>query len=181
MTRTARTTFGAATALALLAAAGCSSGGSSSGGGYGAEASSPDPATSKAAKPSSANGAAPAPGSTAGSLSVADSSAGKVVVDGKGMVVYVFDKDTKGAKASACKGPCLAKWPVVHGTPETVKAKGVKGTLGSIRGADGKPQLTLNGLPLYYFVKDKAAGEAKGQGAMKVWWVVGANGTKIAK
>lgn len=178
MTRITPPTRGlaAAAALALLGVAGCSSESDSG-------ASEPaKPAKSSAQAPKKkASSAAPKPAKDVTSLSVADTSAGKVVVDDKGMTVYIFDKDRKGAASSACKGPCLAKWPVVHGTADKVELKGVSGKVSSIKGPDGKPQLALNGMPLYYFVKDKAARETKGQGAMKVWWVVGANGMKIAR
>ena len=35
----------------------------------------------------------------------------QVTVDEKGMTLYTYDKDTKGAAASACTGGCAANWP----------------------------------------------------------------------
>ena len=47
-------------------------------------------------------------------LSTADSpSYGTIVVDGTGMTVYMFDKDTQGSGASTCSGQCLVAWPPV--------------------------------------------------------------------
>jgi len=42
--------------------------------------------------------------------------------------------------------------------------------------------VTYNGHPLYYFVQDKAAGDAKGQGVNGfggLWWVMSASGAAI--
>ena len=50
---------------------------------------------------------------------------------------------------------------------------GVKASLlGTIKRTDGKLQVTFNGLPLYYYVDDKAAGELKGQNVNSVWFVL---------
>ncbi|RZT13540.1 putative lipoprotein with Yx(FWY)xxD motif [Kribbella sp. VKM Ac-2569] len=103
---------------------------------------------------------------------------GKVIVDGNGRTVYVFDKDTSGT--SNCSGDCLAKWPVVPAGDGTPQFDGIDASLVStVTRADGTMQLAINGLPLYLFASDSEAGEAKGQAVGGVWWVVGANGQKI--
>ena len=53
--------------------------------------------------------------------------------------------------------------------------------MGTIKGVDGKPQLTLNGWPLYYSVGDAAAGQTSGQGVGNVWWVLSPAGAPIGK
>lgn len=115
--------------------------------------------------------------STARSLSTSSTSLGTVVVDGSGRTVYVYDRDTKGATSSACTGICIPEWPAVHGTKST-KLDGVTGAVGSITGTDGKPQLTLNGWPLYYFSDDSGAGDVNGQGYDGLWWVLDTHGKK---
>ncbi|MFW8609912.1 hypothetical protein [Rhizobium beringeri] len=40
---------------------------------------------------------------------------GKVLATEKGMVLYTFDKDTKGK--SNCDKDCLKKWPAFHAEP----------------------------------------------------------------
>lgn len=111
-------------------------------------------------------------------LSTAQSEYGEVVVDGEGMVLYRFDKDVQGADSSACEGECAQKWPAVPGDGEG-ELRGVTGELGTITGADGRPQLTLNGWPLYYFAGDQAPGQTNGQGLMDVWWVLDPSGEPI--
>jgi predicted lipoprotein with Yx(FWY)xxD motif len=124
--------------------------------------------------------AASSPAATQAVLATASTSLGKVVVDGKGLTVYVFDKDTAGATSSACAGQCAATWPAVESDSAKPSVTGVSGTVGTISGTDGKLQVTLNGLPLYTFANDKAAGDVNGQGVGDIWWAVGSDGAKIA-
>jgi predicted lipoprotein with Yx(FWY)xxD motif len=103
---------------------------------------------------------------------------GKIVVDGNGRTVYVFDKDTSGT--SNCSGDCLAKWPVVAAGEGTPQLDGIDASLVStITRSDGTKQLAIKGLPLYLFASDTQPGEAKGQAVGGVWWVVGPDGQKI--
>ena len=160
--------FGAGFAILALAAAlaGC---GSNSG-----TTTAPGPAASSpAGTGSAASTAAPSSSQTsqaspAAELMTASSSAGTIVVDAKGMSVYFFTKDTKGSGTSACTGACLAQWPPVTTTSGTPSASGVTGTLGTITTPDGRKQVTLNGMPLYYFAKDTKAGDVLGQGVNNV-------------
>jgi predicted lipoprotein with Yx(FWY)xxD motif len=150
--------------LAVAALAGCSAAGS----GSAASGSSSDD-SSASAKPAAAS-----------SLATATTSLGTVVVDGKGMTVYVFDKDTKDATASVCSGGCATTWPAVETDSAKPTVSGVTGTVATITGTDGKLQVTLDGWPLYTFANDSAAGDVKGQGVGGIWWAVGADGTKIS-
>ncbi|UNK69861.1 hypothetical protein [Microbacterium sp. H1-D42] len=119
-------------------------------------------------------------GSTSASeLKLADTDLGEIVVTGDGMTAYMFDTDTQGADTSACTGACLQNWPPIIATGDTPKGDGVTGELGTIKTADGKMQVTLNGWPLYLFAGDTKAGDTNGQGVKDVWWVVDAAGEKI--
>jgi predicted lipoprotein with Yx(FWY)xxD motif len=111
-------------------------------------------------------------------LAIADSSLGEIVVDGKGMTVYVFDKDT-GSGQSACSGDCLTKWPAVVAESDSPAVDGVTGEVGTITRDDGTKQVTLGGMPLYLFAGDAKAGDVTGQGVGGVWWVVSADGAKV--
>lgn len=126
---------------------------------------------------------APTKGTTgaAVSLGTATTSLGTIVVDGKGMTVYEFGTDVQGGDSSTCTGQCATNWPAVPGGTSAPTLKGVTGTVGTIKGVDGKPQLTLNGWPLYYYVGDAAAGQTSGQGVGNVWWVLSPAGDPIGK
>jgi predicted lipoprotein with Yx(FWY)xxD motif len=101
------------------------------------------------------------------------------VVDGKGMTVYVSDKDTKGSGQSACSGDCLVKWPAVVAESDSPAVDGVTGEVGTITRDDGTKQVTLGGMPLYLSAGDAKAGDMTGQGVGGVWWVVSADGAKV--
>lgn len=119
------------------------------------------------------------PAASDGGLKVADTSLGSVVVDGNGMTAYMFDKDTQGTTESACTGACLQNWPPIIVSSDKPVGTGITGELGTIKTADGKMQVTLDGWPLYLFAGDQKAGDVTGQGVQDVWWVVDAAGKKI--
>ncbi|KIA71336.1 lipoprotein [Arthrobacter sp. MWB30] len=155
--------FGLGALIVAAALAGC---GSSSG-------------TSTSAPPSAAS-SSPAASTAAGAeMKTASSSAGQIVVDSKGMSLYFFTKDVKDSGTSACTGACLQAWPVFTTTSDAPGVDGVTGTVGTIATPDGKKQVTLNGMPLYYYAKDKAAGDVTGQGVGGVWYLVSPSGEMI--
>jgi len=154
----------AAVALAALALSACSS---------------PAGTTDTAPTPAASSTSAPAGSSGGAELTTASSSLGDIVVDGKGMTVYYFDKDTAGSGVSTCAGPCASNWPAVPAASDSPVVDGVTGEVGVITGTDGESQLTLNGLPLYYFAGDSAPGDVNGQAVQDVWWVVAPNGDAI--
>jgi len=161
-------------AAGTLAACGGSSGGG--GGAYGGGGSS---TPSKAAESSAASSPAAAAGSQATDLSTASTSLGTVVVDGKGMTAYYFTKDAKGSGVSACTGGCAAAWPAIETTSDSPTVDGVTGTVGTIPAADGGKQITINGMPIYTYAEDSAAGDVNGQGVSGVWWVIAPDGSMI--
>ncbi len=120
-------------------------------------------------------------GDAATSLATASTSIGTIVVDGKGMTVYEYGNDVQGGNSSSCTGQCASNWPAVPAGSGTPTLQGVTGKVGTITGVDGKPQLTLNGWPLYYYVGDTAAGQTSGQGVGNIWWVLSPAGDPIGK
>jgi predicted lipoprotein with Yx(FWY)xxD motif len=102
----------------------------------------------------------------------------KVLVDDKGMTLYVWDNDKTAGEAS-CKGACAQAWPplVVEGTP--TYGTGLDAAKFSVvKGPNGEKQLAVNGKPLYLWAADKKAGDATGDG-VNGFYVVAANGDKI--
>lgn len=105
---------------------------------------------------------------------------GKVVVDGAGRTLYVYDVDTAKPSKSNCNGACATAWPPLLAGTGTPQVSGVSASLvGTVTRSDGTKQVTLAGWPLYYYANDAKAGDATGQAVGGTWWVVGANGQKI--
>ncbi|PTT68265.1 COG4315 family predicted lipoprotein [Arthrobacter sp. HMWF013] len=163
-------------ALALAAAlSGCGGSPGTTTTSSAATSASPTTGASASATPGSASPTAAA----AVDLKTASSSAGTIVVDAAGMSVYYFTKDVKDSGTSACTAACLTAWPPVLTTAAAPTAEGVTGMLGTITTPDGAKQVTLNGLPLYYFAQDKNPGDILGQGVNSVWYLAGPTGDMI--
>jgi len=136
-------------------------------------------ATSTSAPPTATEPAAvvPVTGSAVVDLGKNDS-LGSFLVDDKGMTLYLFTKDTPNT--SVCYDKCATAWPPLLTTGNSQAGNGVDASkLGTTKRTDGTTQVTYNGWPLYYYVKDKAAGEVTGQDVGGVWYVVSAAGDKI--
>jgi len=114
-------------------------------------------------------------------VGVASSQLGRIVVDGKGRTLYLFEKDKH--RRSACYGQCATYWPplLTHGKP--VARPGAKQSLlGTTRRANGSQQVTYGGHPVYRFVLDRKPGQTKGEGLQDFgggWDVVSPAGKKI--
>ena len=139
-----------------------------------AEASEPAAEASEPAAAPASEDAAAAGGDV--TVEVAGSDLGDILVDGEGMVLYLFDNDTDGS--STCYDDCEANWPPLVG--EATAGDGVDdGLLGTTEREDGTMQVTYADQPLYYFAGDQAAGDTNGQAVGDIWWVVGPDGAAI--
>jgi predicted lipoprotein with Yx(FWY)xxD motif len=100
-----------------------------------------------------------------------DTSAGKVWADDKGMTLYTYDKDSKGAAASACVDKCIVNWPPFL-APADAKADG-KWTVVDVKDKDGamKKMWAYDGWPLYLWVKDTKPGDITGDMVGGVWHI----------
>jgi len=118
--------------------------------------------------------------STAPQLTVAnDPMYGKILVGTGGHTVYLFEHDAAGT-STCTSGACAANWPPVLSTGSLKVSSQITGAIGSITRPDGAMQVTINGMPLYYFKGDAAAGQAHGEGLLNgAWWVVGPNGDPV--
>jgi predicted lipoprotein with Yx(FWY)xxD motif len=156
-------------AAAALAVAGC---GGPSGGSYSASYGGPAATT-----PAPATGA-----SGTAAVALAKSKLGRILVDGKGQTLYLFEADT--GSSSMCNGACATAWPPLTTTGRPTAGPGVSAAkLGTTRRSDGTTEITYNGHPLYTFVGDHAPGQTVGQGSHALgaeWAVVSAAGSKLA-
>jgi predicted lipoprotein with Yx(FWY)xxD motif len=165
----ARTWTAAVAALAAVALAVAGCGGSSGGqqAGYGAH--------------SPAKSAPSAAGSGGASVALASSQLGKILVDGAGRTLYLFQAD-KGM-ASTCNGACAGAWPPLTTAGKPIAGSGVSASkLGTTKRSDGTTEVTYNGHPLYTYFGDSAPGQTTGQGSTAFgaeWNVLSAAGNKV--
>ena len=124
-----------------------------------------------------ASGAA-APATT---VATGTSGLGRILVDGRGRTLYLFEKDRRGT--SGCAGLCATYWPPLLTSGKSIASKGARrALLGKIRRADGTHQVTYAGHPLYVFFGDSRSGQTNGEGLTDFgagWYAVSPAGKKI--
>jgi predicted lipoprotein with Yx(FWY)xxD motif len=116
----------------------------------------------------------------ASTISLRTTQAGKVLVAANGRTLYLFTAD-KGSK-SACSGKCASVWPPLIAASPTVGTGLSASMLGTTTRTDGNLQVTYGGHPLYFFAKDKKAGDVRGEGITHFGgtsWVVSAAGKQL--
>jgi predicted lipoprotein with Yx(FWY)xxD motif len=116
-------------------------------------------------------------------VGVARSALGRILVDGGGRTLYLFEKDKRGK--SVCAGRCASFWPPLIASGRPLAIAGAKASLlGTTRRVDGRLQITYNHHPLYRFVKDVEKGQTNGEevdafGAE--WYALSPTGAKVEK
>ncbi|OGO11990.1 MAG: hypothetical protein A2030_01630 [Chloroflexi bacterium RBG_19FT_COMBO_50_10] len=109
-----------------------------------------------------------------------DPTLGQILVDGKGMTLYIFTRDLPDT--SNCTGDCLVNWPPLLTQGSPILGPGVDDSkVGSAQLADGSMIVTYNHMPLYYWIKDTKPGDTTGQGVGSVWYVIDPDGDIIGK
>ena len=169
-TRTRRWGHVALPAIALAAALGVAA---CSGSATPVPAATPAPTAAAAATTQVAGVAA------AGPVTLTDAKGGPqgdYIADAKGMALYVFTQDT--GPTSACYGGCAKAWPPLLTTNASTitLGAGVSGAAAITGRTDGSEQVTLNGVPLYFFAKDAKPGDVNGQGVGGTWFLVSPTG-----
>jgi len=124
---------------------------------------------------------APAAGAQDALAQVTTSPDGKFLADAEGMSLYLFEADTENT--STCYDDCAAAWPplLTEGQP-TAAGEVDAAKLSMTERKDGATQVTYDGWPLYYFAKDQAPGDTKGQdveGFGAEWYLVSPEGGKF--
>jgi predicted lipoprotein with Yx(FWY)xxD motif len=122
--------------------------------------------------------------SSAATVSVRKTKLGRVLVNSRGVTLYLFEKDKKGK--SACNGACATAWPPLLTKGKPKAHTGVQASkLGTTRRSNRTKQVTYGGHPLYTFVGDRnKPGSTAGEGSKAFgaeWYVLGTNGKKIEK
>ena len=107
---------------------------------------------------------------------------GKILVNSKGLTLYLFEKDKKNK--SACSGACLDVWPFLKISGKPTAGPGVNAKLlGTIKVSGGN-EVTYNGHPLYTFTSDTKPGAITGEGNPTfgaAWYLVSPAGNAITK
>jgi len=146
-------------------------------------AATPSSTTSSSAGATGPYGAAPSakPAGGGTTVDVATSKLGKILVDSKGLTLYLFVADT--SSSSTCSGACAGAWPPLTTTGKPVAGAGVKAALlGTTKRSDGTLEVTYAGHPLYYYAGDTASGQTTGQALSQFgapWYVLAPTGSAI--
>ncbi len=101
-------------------------------------------------------------------LTESDPAKGNYMADFAAKTLYTFDKDSVGT--TTCYGSCATAWPPYTSGAAAQGALPTDITL--ITRADGSQQFAYKGMPLYYYQKDTAPGEVKGDGVGGIWHIV---------
>ena len=165
----------------VITVAACGSSGSTGS----ASASASGGSSASASSPSAASNAGAATSSiTISAKSV--SGLGTVLVNQKGQTLYMLTSEKGDKITCTASSGCLHAWPETDlpGSATAAKAgSGVKASLlGTVKGATGQMEVTYNGWPLYTFIGDSAAGQAKGQGLTNfggTWYVLNTAGSPV--
>lgn len=107
---------------------------------------------------------------------VAESDLGEILVGPDGLTLYVFTPDTDGT--STCYDACADLWPPVPADVEISSALD-ESMFGATARDDGSEQLTVNGMPLYWYTPDQSPGDTMGQAFNDVWFVVDPTGSMM--
>jgi predicted lipoprotein with Yx(FWY)xxD motif len=103
---------------------------------------------------------------------------GQFLTDEQGLSLYLFTKDTPNT--STCYDRCAENWPPLLTSGSPVAGQDVDAALlGTTQRQDGSTQVTYNGWPLYYYVKDQQPGDTTGQEVGDVWYVISPQGQEI--
>lgn len=97
---------------------------------------------------------------------------GTFLAASNGMTLYKYAPDQLGK--SNCSGQCAVNWPpyVVSSATDLKADPAIKGAVTTIKRDDGSTQIAYNGMPLYFWINDKAPGDTTGQNVGGVWFVV---------
>lgn len=133
---------------------------------------------SPTAVPTQSAAATPAPPLT---LSLASSRFGKILTDGSGRTLYLFDADR--TPTSTCYTACASAWPpLLMSQQPTVGPDLDQALVSTTTRNDGSKQVIYNAHPLYYYAGDPNPGDINCQAVNEFgggWFVVDSRGNKI--
>jgi predicted lipoprotein with Yx(FWY)xxD motif len=127
-------------------------------------------------------GAVPSSNGRKATVKVGQSKLGRILVDGRGHTLYLFERDERGE--SYCNGACAAVWPPFEADGKPQAGGGISSSaLGTTKRDDGDMQVTYHGHPLYYYAADastpgKTTGEDVDQFGAS-WYALDSGGSSV--
>jgi predicted lipoprotein with Yx(FWY)xxD motif len=132
---------------------------------------------------STSSGSTAQKSSSSGTVHVVKSSDGAILVNSKGLTLYMFSADAKNKDNCIKQSGCASNWPPLTVSGKPTAGSGAKASLlGTISISGGKKQVTYAGHPLYTFTGDSspAATDYIGQqGFGGTWYGVSASGSAV--
>jgi predicted lipoprotein with Yx(FWY)xxD motif len=120
---------------------------------------------------------------TRAKLEVRKGKLGRYIVDGRGLTLYMFEKDKSGK--SSCYGSCAKVWaPLLTSGKPAAGAGATASKIGTTKRTNGTLQATYGGHPLYHYDDDHKPGQTEGEGSKAFgasWYVLAPSGKKIDK
>ena len=118
-------------------------------------------------------------GQSGAAVGVADNATqGKILVDGSGRTLYLFEKDN--GTTSACTGACAQVWPGFTAGASPTAGSGADSAKLATANGQVPGQVTYNGHLLYHYSGDTAPGDVHGIGIPN-WYPVSPSGDKVDK
>ena len=116
-----------------------------------------------------------------GTIGARQTGLGKVLADGQGRTLYLFEKDH--GMSSSCSGACASIWPPLTAIGKPRAGAGLAASkIALIKRSDGTMQVTYGGHPLYTYAGDAKPGDTKGEGLNQFgaeWNVLAPDGSEI--
>ena len=97
---------------------------------------------------------------------------GSYLVNQSGFALYYFSDDGSASGASTCYDDCASKWPPFYAETISVPDSLRSVDFAAITRTDGSKQTTFKGWPLYFSIRDEAAGDVYGNGREDNLWHV---------
>jgi len=165
--RTSGIRFVALAAVAAFALAACSS----------SSKPAASPSTNPNATTTTAGGTTTPAATGPTTVKLASSKFGQILVDSKGMTLYLDEKDKPGNPN--CTASCLGVWPPLAAPAAPTFGPGLDASkFTTVTASDGTKQLAVDGFPLYTWMNDKKPGDTTGQD-VNGFYVVGKDYKKI--
>ncbi len=110
-------------------------------------------------------------------VKVADSGFGQIIVDANGYSLYSnWDENTE----RTCVDECTQTWEPYTVDGEFAVGAGLnRSDFSTVARPEGGMQLKFHNYPLYHFSQDVNAGDAKGNGAFAIWYLIRSDGRVV--